>query len=790
LVNDGIITIATGKSRKEIKWKNKQMLFSQLVEKLKVTTRTRETYEEYKKLSKTDQDNIKDVGGFVGGDLKDGKRKTDTVVSRQLLTLDADFVKGDLWASVETILGCACVMYSTHKHSPESQRLRLVIPLNRPVTSDEYESIARRVAGDLGIDFFDDTTYQPHRLMYWPSTSANGEFIFKCLDEPWLNADEVLKRYVDWRDSSYWPESSRSKIERKKTADKQGDPKEKQGVIGAFCKTYTINDVIDKFLSEVYIPYSDGNRYSYVKGSTTGGLIVYENGDFAYSHHGTDPASGKLCNAFDLVRIHKFSNLDEDTEVGTPVRKMPSYKAMTDFAMKDNEVKRRIVSDKIAEAEEEFKSDEEWHEKLSINKKGQITDDLQNIVLIIENDENLKGIAYNQHRDGIDVKGSLPWKQIKTGWSDSDMSALKVYFNKTYGVWSPTKTKEALIAVAAERAYHPIKEYLNRLPEWDGTERLDKLLIDYLGADDNAYSRAVIRKTLAAAVARIYEPGKKFDSVLILNGPQGIGKSTFFTKLGGKWFSDSLTINDMRDKAAAEKLQGYWLLELGELAGIKKTDVETVKSFVSRTDDKYRASYGVNVESHLRQCVIVGSTNSENGFLRDITGNRRFWPVKVTGESSKKAWELHDIDQIWAEALYIYRKGEDLFLKGNEAKMALSEQADAMEADDREGLVREYLDKLLPENWSTMDLYERRNFLAGSEFGTSEVGIAKRMIVCSMEIWCECFGKDSANLKKADSYEITAIMSRIENWKLFNLNKSGTTRFPIYNKQRAFMRVE
>lgn len=790
MINDGIITIATGKSRKETKWKNKQMLFSQLVEKLKITIRTHETYEEYKKLSKTDQDNIKDVGGFVGGDLKDGKRKTDTVVSRQLLTLDADFVKGDLWASVETILGCACVMYSTHKHSPESQRLRLVIPLNRPVTPDEYEAIARRVAGDLGIDFFDDTTYQPHRLMYWPSTSANGEFIFKCLDEPWLNADDVLKRYPDWRDSSYWPESSRSKIERKKTADKQGDPKEKPGVIGAFCKTYSVNDVIEKFLSDVYIPCNDGNRYSYVKGSTTGGLIVYEKGDFAYSHHGTDPASGKLCNSFDLVRIHKFSNLDEDVEVGTPVAKMPSYKAMIDFAMNDNEVKKRIVSDKIAEAEEEFKSDEDWQEKLSINKKGQITDDLQNLVLIIENDENLKGIAYNQHRDGIDVKGSLPWKQIKAGWNDSDMSALKVYFNKTYGVWSPTKTKEALIAVAAERAYHPIKEYLNALPEWDRIERLDTLLIDYLGAEDNAYSKAVIRKTLAAAVARIYEPGKKFDSVLILNGPQGIGKSTFFTKLGGKWFSDSLTINDMRDKAAAEKLQGYWLLELGELAGIKKTDVETVKSFVSRTDDKYRASYGVNVESHLRQCVIVGSTNSENGFLRDITGNRRFWPVKVSGDSIKKAWELNDIDQIWAEALYVYRKGEDLFLKGNEAQMALSEQADAMEADDREGLVREYLDKLLPENWNTMDLYERRNFLAGSEFGTSEVGTVKRMIVCSMEIWCECFGKDSANLKRADSYEITAIMSRIENWKPYNLNKSGTTRFPIYNKQRAFMRVE
>ena len=426
----------------------------------------------------------------------------------------------------------------------------------------------------------------------------------------------------------------------------------------------------------------------------------------------------------------------------------------------------------------------------SLSKNGDIKDDLQNLVLIMKNDEQLKTIAYNQHRDGIDADESLPWKQIKEGWSDCDMSALKVYFDKTYGVWSPTKTKEALIAVSAERAYHPIKEYLNALPEWDKVERLNILLIDYLGTEDNEYSRAVIRKTLVAAVARIYEPGTKFDSVLILNGPQGIGKSTFFSRLGGKWFSDSLTITDMRDKAAAEKLQGYWLLEIGELAGIRKTDVETVKSFVSRTDDKYRASYGVNVESHPRQCVVVGSTNSESGFLRDITGNRRSWPVRVTGSSAKKAWELTDIDQIWAEALCVYRKGEDLFLKGDEAKMAMSEQADAMETDDREGLVREYLEKLLPDNWSSMGSYERRNFLSGGDFGSPKVGVEKRNIVCPMEIWCECFGKDSANLKKADSYEITAIMARIENWKPYNGTKSGTTRFTIYNKQRAFMRVE
>lgn len=782
--------IAVANSRTEKVWKNIEISWEDFVAKVSSTHRTTESTQEYKKLPKPKQDNIKDVGGFVGGRLRKGKRKTGFVEFRSMLTLDMDYADSGVWEQITMFYDFTCCIYSTHKHTSEKPRLRLIIPLARNVSADEYTAIGRMIASDIGIEQFDDTTYEPTRLMYWPSTSSDGEFVFERQEGTLLDPDKVLSRYKDWHDSSQWPVSSRQTSFVNKNISKQADPLEKEGLIGVFCRAYTIGAAIEQFLSDVYKPSLLEGRYDYIPADSTAGVLIYDD-KFAYSHHATDPACSKLCNSFDLVRIHKFGELDGKADEDTPPSKLPSYKAMQEFCTEDDMVKKVLSKERMEQANSEFNiTDENWQEKLSINKNGQIKDDLQNLVLIIQNDENLKVIAYNQHRDGIDVKGDLPWKQIKSGWNDSDMSSLKVYFDKTYGVWSPTKIKEALIAVAAQRAFHPIKDYLNYLPKWDGIERLDTLLIDYLGAEDNKYSRAVIRKTLVAAVARIYEPGTKFDSVLILNGPQGIGKSTFFARLGSKWFSDSLTITDMRDKAAAEKLQGYWLLELGELAGIKKTDVETVKSFVSRTDDKYRASYGVNVESHPRQCVIVGSTNSESGFLRDITGNRRFWPVRVSGSSEKKAWDLKDIDQIWAEALYVYKKGEDLFLKGDEAQIAMSEQADAMETDDREGLVREYLEKLLPENWSEMNLYERRNFLTGGDFGNAIEGTVKRMIVCPMEIWCECFGKDSANLKKGDSYEITAIMARIENWKPYDGTKSGTTRFPIYNKQRAFMRVE
>jgi len=314
--------------------------------------------------------------------------------------------------------------------------------------------------------------------------------------------------------------------------------------------------------------------------------------------------------------------------------------------------------------------------------------------------------------------------------------------------------------------------------------------VDYLGAEDTPYVRAVTRKTMVAAIARIYRPGIKFDSILVLNGEQGMGKSTLFAILGKDWFSDSLSISDMKDKTAPEKLQGYWILEISELNGIKKVDVEVVKSFITRTDDKYRHAYGTTVESHPRSCVIVGTTNSDGGFLRDITGNRRFWPVDVTGRGKYHPWELTEVDQIWAEAIEYYHRGEELFLKGDVAKEAYAKQRDAMETDAREGIVQEYLDRLLPEGWDSYDLFQRRNYLNGNEFGgQTEEGTVQRTRVCAMEIWCECFGKPREALKKTDSYEIEGILYKLGGWAKYGGTSSGKTRIPGYGVQKTYVRV-
>ncbi len=797
LKHDGTITIATGKSRKETSWKNREMLWSELLQKLGQTTRTRETLAEYKKMTKPQQDNIKDVGGFVGGTLKGGRRKADAVVWRQVLTLDADFVQGDLWGSVEMLCDFSCAIYSTHKHTPDNPRLRLVVPLARPVTPDEYPAIGRRIAADLGIDMFDDTTYEPHRLMYWPSTSADGEFVFQYQDGPWLDPDEVLARYPDWRDPSYWPESSRVQQDRKKLADKQGDPLEKPGVIGAFCRTYSVEEVIETFLADVYEECGEG-RYTFIPGSCAGGLVMYDNGKFVYSHHGTDPIGGKLVNSFDLVRIHKFGELDQDAEPGTPTVKLPSYLAMQEFCLADEAVKVTLGTEKLASAKDDFEvieDTEAWLKQLEYNKKGELVASLANLVLILRNDPNLQGIAYNAFKSSAVILEPMPWRKPADwkgpSWSDDDDASLRVYTEKVYNIWSPAKLSDALAAVSHERSFHPVREYLDGLPEWDGIPRLEELLIDCLGAEDSPYTRAVTKKTFTAAVARVMNPGCKFDCMLVLCGPQGIGKSTIFQKLGGKWFTDSLSMNDMKDKTAAEKLQGSWILEVSELAGIKKAEVEAVKSFLSRQTDKYRPAFGRRTVEYPRQCIIVGSTNADMGFLRDSTGNRRFWPVQVRGVGPDRApWALNDytVEQVWAEALETWKAGEELFLTGDVAREALEQQKLAMENDERLGLIKEYLDRLLPENWEDLSLGERRQFIHGTEFGTAE-GTVERDRVCVAEIWGELFCKDLAMAKRFEIDEVHSLMQQIEGWERYQGNKGGKLRFRLYGMQRAYVKT-
>ena len=778
--HDKALDVATGNSRKTKTWKNKTLRWSELLDRLKSTTRTPETMAEYKNMSRDQQSDIKDVGGFVGGYCNNGIRSD--IRHRSILCLDADFADADLWPDWGLLYGNAAAIYSTHKHTTAKPRLRLVVPLARDVEPDEYQAIGRRIAATLGIDKFDDTSYQPQRLMYWPSTSQDGEYVFEYIDAPLLDPDKVLATYQNWRDLSSWPMSSRVAEITKTAATKQKDPLGKGGIVGAFCRAYTIPQAIEAYVPD-YVPCDEPGRYTYTGGSTAAGVVIYDD-KFSYSHHATDPASGQLCNAWDLVRLHQFGELDKAIDPETTANLRPSYKAMVKLATEDKAVKAQIVSDRIAEAADDFDEapPEDWKSSLKVTDKGGVAQTIENAVIILKNDPQLKGaLALNEMDHNIVTKRNLPWRKVNgsSQWVDGDDAALRYYMERTYGMTGKDRIFDAVNVVAQENKFHPVRDYLDGC-EWDGVPRVDTLLVDYLGAEDNEYTRAVTRKTLVAAVARIYRPGCKFDYMLTLRGQQGIGKSAILAKLGGPWFSDTFTT--MQGKEAYEQVLGVWLVEVGELAGMKKAEAESIKLYISKQTDRFRPAYGRRTQEFPRQCVFIGTTN-EQQFLRDTTGNRRFWVVDTPNDPTHDLWEEltpETVRLIWAEAVEKYKAGEALYLTRELEKAAREIQESYEEENPRAGIIAEYLERQLPEGWDNLDLYMRREWL-----NTDAEGTVKRTHVCTLEIWAEALGGNPDKLDRYVAKEIRDIMAGMTDWR-HQGNKQRTIR--PYGRQRFFER--
>lgn len=806
-INDRTIRISIGTSRKSMSWQQQELWWSDFVRRVSMPVRTQESYAEYRNLSKSGQDRLKDIGGFVGGELLGETRRSQNAGPRHLVTLDADSIQAGGTQGVLTALeslGCAYVVYSTRKHEPAAPRLRIIFPLDEPCSVEEYEPIARKAASFLGMSLFDPTTFEPVRLMYWPGCSRDSEYVFFYGDKPFLSRSGMLGLYQDWRNVSEWPEVPGAAKLRDRSAKKQGNPLEKQGVVGAFCRIYTIPEAIAEFIPDAYVPCGE-DRYTYSEGTTVGGAVLYEGGSFLYSHHATDPASGKLCNAFDLVRLHKFGEEDGEAKPDTPVTQLPSFQAMCEFASGLEPVAKLVTAERYEKAQEEFGAmpmarlepqepeDLDWMGKLKCHSKtGKLLSTIDNVLIILSHDPRLCGHFWHDEFANRAVIGSpMPWDAVTHYtkpriWADEDDAGMRHYMEKVYGITGKNNILDAMAVYAASHRVNRIQEYLNGLV-WDNIPRLDTLLIDYFGAEDSPYVRAVTRKTLTAAVARAMTPGVKFDPMLILSGPQGLGKSTFFRLLGKDWYSESLST--FEGKEAAELIQGYWIIEAGELAGMNKSEMNTVKQFLSKTEDIYREPYGRHTRPFPRSCILVGTTNHKE-ILRDLTGNRRFWPVDLGERNPGK--HVHsqlegEVDQIWAEAVIRWRCGEKLYLEDEDAREAERQQEEHMESNPKEGIIREFLERQIPLDWNRRDLYERRDFWNFGKDAYDVNLLVPRDRICAAEIWCECFNGDLKMMRKSDSFEINTILSAIGGWQ----RSRGPIPFgPYYGKQRGFNRLQ
>lgn len=795
-------TITTGRSRLETDWKAREITWPQLCAKLVKVKRTAETVAEYMAMSKAQRGKVKDIGGFVGGTFSGRHRKATDVTGRSLVTLDIDYGKAGVPDIVaDALAGTAWCLYTTHSHTPGDPRFRLVIPLSRTVTAEEYVPIARRLADEIGLSLFDQSTYEPSRLMYWASASRDAEFIGLTGEGEPADADALLSSYADWRNVAEWPVlNSAAPTSR---GAKQEDPRTKPGIIGAFCRTYGIAEAIATFIPDVYTPTTQEDRWTYTDGSTFGGMVTYED-TWAYSHHGTDPCGGKLCNAFDLVRLHLYGDLDEGTDVeATPVNKIPSFKAMEAHAREDRRVGGQRAKERLQELAEDFadvpdteedgrdqrKDELKWIEEMQMDERRKhFLPSPYNFGLIVRNDPRLADMVRRDAFRGRDcVVGQLPWRtgsEKDPFWNNSDDNGLIDYVSRHYQLTGKQALLDANDLAMSQRTFHPVREWLESL-EWDGVERLDTLLIDYLGAEDNALTRAMTRKHFTAAVARVMRPGCKYDYILTLIGPQGIGKSTLVKIMGGEWFDDSLT--SIEGKEGMEQIRGKWLIEFGELTNYKKSTSEAYKAFISKQEDSYRPAYGRKVEIYPRQCVFFATTN-EPAFLKGDTGNRRFWTVECDRiDIMKDVWSELDEerDQLWAEAVHRYRSGEALYLPRELEKVAQQRQEDHNEvaADERIGVIEAFIRREVPENWEQLSVQQRRAYFQGGGQGdiVALVDTVPRRTITAVEVLAECFGERIDEHTRYRTKEINQIL-RSFSW----LRNVGRRRDAVYGQQRAY----
>lgn len=741
---DRQLKITTGQNRKSTNWITQSMKWSDFVAKISKPIRTEEKIEEFLKFNKSKQDELKDVGGFVAGTLKDGRRKAENVIDRCIVTLDADNIEPGKTNEVlrkAASLGCSYAVYSTRKHTGYKPRLRILIPLDTEVTPDKYEPIARKIASLIDMQIMDNSTFEASRLMYWPSCSQDSEFVFAYEDKPFASSEGILKLYKNWQDCNEWPKLQTENEIIKKEISKQKDPLEKENIIGAFCRVYDIPTVIDKYLSDIYIPGDIPDKYTYAQGSVANGATVYGDGKWLYSYHATDPASRILCNSFDLVRIHRFKDLDDEAKEGTPTNRLPSFTEMCRLALDDKDVALEYEKTKLNIAKSDFEQNVDtadgletdnisWRlEKLVKNTTtGLIDKSIANAVTILSNDINLKdNMVFDRFSNRFLITKKLPWDRFGMTyprlWTDSDDAELRFYLERNYDKFKgKDMINDALLILKNRNSINVAKQYFENLPKHDGITRLETLFIDYLGAEDTAYTRATTRKIFVAAVARaMTERPVKFDNMIILTGPQGIGKSTLLSKMAGDWFTDNIV--DFSSKDTLLILQNCLIAEVAELQSFKKADVNTLKMFLGQQTDKFRAPYERREEEHPRHCVFFGTTNDRE-FLRDSTRNRRYWPIECGVIKAKKNVfvELdNEKEQIWAEAVKLFKMGEKLYLDSELENEAKKQQRERLEEDPWESAIVDYLNTEIHEDWFEIGLDASGNMILRDRVSVSEI---------------------------------------------------------------------
>jgi len=708
----------------------------------------------------------KECGNYLLGRLAGERRTKNTILGRGAITLDVDYADKGFLNRVVMEFPWAYMLHTTFNSSPDDQRFRLIAPTDREMTPEEYEAVCSVVMDTLGRSCFDQSTAEPSRYMFKPSAQEPGWYRSWVEDGDAIPVDEAMKDF----------DPDLSKLPTPKIHPNKRDPFAIEGVVGAFNRAYSFEELIEDF----DLPYEPAGelRWHLVGAVSEAGMGVVSEG-LVFSHHTTDPAWGQTCSAFDLVRLHRFGDLDDATPETTPVNRRPSNQEMLKFAASDSRVVRDLVGGDFDDDSDDGSHD--WRLKIRISPRtGKFLDEIENWDLVTKNDPAFQGLYFNEMTLTVETERELPWRDLDPGrevFTGTDRAALCHYLEREYKIRAARTFVDELVNVRAySNPIHPVQVYLKGLV-WDKKPRIETCLP---GVIPTKYTRMVARKCMTAAAARIMDPGCKWDHTLVLYGAEGLGKSWWIEKVSRGY---SASLGKIGDKDTLLTMQRSWIMVADEGYSLRKSDADQQKEFLTRTEDVFRMPYDREALVHKRHSVIWGTTNDEV-FLRRQEGNRRFLIVRCDRKVNFGHITDEYIDQLWAEAMFRYRAGERLFLEEDEGLLAASEREKFTEEDALAGVIEDYLEMMVPDGWDDMSPEARIQWRNDRADKLVPKGTNRLTEMCSAQVWVEALGRRFGDHRRSDLLEITDALKRIPGWKLTGKRR----RIANYGPQLLFER--
>lgn len=681
-------------------------------------------------------------------------RDNQTLVERSaLIALDSDHPEEGFDLRIEAALHAVrYVLHTTWSSTPEDPRYRLIVAVDRPMQPFEYCEAAEALASRMGRENFDPSTFEAARFMFKPGHPTDSHYEHVVNEGKELSVDTLVDEYA-----------LLTPTQNSKSHKNKRDPFELPDPAGAFNRAY---QDLQELVDEYDLPYEpEGDRWRLTGTHSMAGMGPIKDAPGLFqSHHAGDPAAGQACSAFDLVRLHRFAELDESAPPATPVNRLPSHDAMCALASIDRHVVDEIFSDHPDLQDDTKPSEPNWRSKLSVGTRtGRMLNDVKNWDLLREHDPVFKKLRRNEMKDTVEfTDGRLPWRTVTPmdrPVRKDDRTEFVQYLQRVYKIqdFARQEVQDMVNATARLKEYHPVREYLAQL-RWDGTPRIHRCLP---GVRPSHYAGWVARKCLTAAVARIFEPGCFWDHCLVLHGGEGIGKSKWVSTLARGYSGGLPSKIDSTD--ALRVLHQNWIAVSDEGHSMRRADFEALKDFITRAEDQYRLPYETDFTFKKRQSVIWSTTNDKT-FLRNEVGNRRFLVVHCEDPVDFKAMTDQYVDQLWAEAVDIYLGGDEmLFLDPIQVLEASEVRASFTEENPIAGYVQSYVARLVPEDWETLDRFARLDWMA-TDAVFNEGGTDLMNRVCSTEITEVVFGKKPGEAQQVLITQVTNALKDLPDW--------------------------